>query len=64
MYLEYIQIWLREEEVGNEYMFYDANERKIKFMLINLRGNVEWEEPYMVKKPEYDNWEHWVQSFN
>ena len=45
-------------------MFFDTNENKIKFMMISLRGDVDEDEPYMIKKPVYDNWEHWVESFN
>lgn len=55
-----------EEEEREFYpeILIDPIENKIKFMCLNLRGNFEWEEPYMVKKPEYDKWEFWVDSIN
>ena len=62
-FLEYIQLW---KEVDEDYSkdVYQDEDLKIKFMLIRVRGRISKETTYSTKKPEYDNWEEWVESYN
>ena len=63
-YLTQYQEWIKEEEWDDMPLYIDPFDGKAKVMKIRLRGSIEWDQPYSIAKPVYDQWEFWVNSFN